>query len=225
MTVETLMNAIGEISDAHVMAYAEVNALHRPPRFRRMALVGAAVLLVGLTASLIFPRLFLESPAPQISIPPEDTNNSQVGIDSAQTQDMLPTVTQKEMVTGADLIIRGTLKKSEKPYPFNGESEKRFQRWSVRIKEVLKGTPYHKKNIEIRIDPNEVKGLAKGQEFLLILYTQTEKSPTKEAGNYYVPFRGNYGFFVLENEQWVQKAGTFTFSAENLKEEIASYTE
>lgn len=131
----------------------------------------------------------------------------------------------------------------------NGLAMYEYTRMRFEITEVVSGQPYNGEYIDVRVETltgaqekfgvasaadagaaSKVK-LASGEavltngteEYLLFLVSQSKDAPTKEEGDYYLPFQGENGFFTLSDGKWENEHTAETFDAANLKATIADY--
>lgn len=124
----------------------------------------------------------------------------------------------------------------------NGLAMYEYTRMRFEITEVLSGSPYNSEYIDIRVETmtgarenfstasaadakaaSQVKLAsgdlisAGGEEYLLFLVSQSAEAPTKEAGDYYIPFQGENGFYTLADGKWQNEHSAETFNDSNLK--------
>lgn len=128
----------------------------------------------------------------------------------------------------------------------NGLAIYEYTRMRFEITEVVSGQPYNSEYIDVRVDTltgaREAFGaasaadakaaakvkLASGdavltngkEEYLLFLVSQSADAPTKEVGNYYLPFQGENGFYTLSDGKWKNEHTAEVFEDSNLKAAI-----
>lgn len=164
----------------------------------------AAILASLLLSSLLLAGCANDTTVSNDKPSDENTNN---GIVTQHISNVLPAMTQEDLVEQSTLIVRGTVTGQSEPFqiaPANGGDPSNFIDYTVSVTEVLRGDP-NKQSVTVRVEGGTVNGMStvcdeaaelpQNTELLLYLYAPNMGMLFNTEGDYYYVtgmYRGVY---------------------------------